>query len=561
MSNDIQFALDHLAHLLSDRRFEVPHYQRSYSWEPDQVEAFWDDLLANLNGEGERAAYFMGTIVTAESSGKSILIDGQQRLATTSLLLAALRDAYSAKGDHKRANGVEGRYLSSFDIESAGEVSHLKLNDEDRDFFQSTVIDGRVLTPMIGSHRRLSHAQEYLREHLASDLDTAEDWFQRALDWERLLTQRVAVILISVPDAANGFVIFETLNDRGAPLTISDLLRNYLMATAGDQHLDEVQDAWGRVLLNLGLQREESVFVDFVRQDWSSLHGATREKDLYRAIRRRTASSAEVVAYTSRLPNAARNYAGLLDAQHELWTQFPDDVGASVAALLRLELGQYRPLALAVLEVFTPDEQRRTFRALVSWAVRGLLASNIGGGVTERAYGRAAVGVRDGSLASADDVLSLLRPIVPTDRDFRRFFSAASVPKASVARYLMTALERHHQGETWPELVESGFGEGMRLQAIMPRDADPQQWSGFRADEIKSLAARLGNYVLLAEPEKSLDKAADFASRRMRLETSTVQLSRSVGGFEVWSAATIETRQTAFADLAVSIWPREPRSI
>jgi hypothetical protein len=557
MSSRIAFDLEHLAHFLGDRSFEVPPYQRSYAWKDDQVSAFWRDLLEALDSEADE--YFMGTIVSSRKDGVSTVIDGQQRLATTSLLLAGLRDAYAARGDSARARGVQEKYLASFDLASATHVPRMRLNDEDRDFFQDVVINGVARAPEIGSHRRLAHAQEYLRRRMNEDLASHDgDWLQRANDWVKLLTDRVAVIVIDVPQVADGFVIFETLNDRGAPLTISDLLRNFLMSQAGAK-LAAVEDAWGVVLLNLGLSEEESTFVDFFRQYWSSLHGATREKDLFREIRREITDSPSAVRFSESLPGSSRAYAALLDAQHEMWSELPEETGASVAALLRLELGQYRPLALAVLDEFTRDEQARTFRALVAWAVRGLIAGGIGGGVTERAYGRAASDVRNSELKTTADLYRQLLPIVPNDRDFRSAFSIMSVPRTSVARYLLTSIERAEQGIVRPEIATDDFGAGLRLQTVLPKSATPESWPDVPADDLRSAAALLGNYVLLAEGDPSLPRAGDFSTRKAVLAGSAIATTRKVAEAKTWSLEAVHERQTGFAERAVEIWPREPR--
>lgn len=561
-SSDIQFKREYLAHLLQDRRFVVPPYQRSYAWDEDQVHAFWNDLRTNLDRDGAGSDYFMGTVVAAKGAAdeRFTIIDGQQRLATTSLLLAAVRDAYHARNDDQRSEKIQASYLASFEMESATFRPHLLLNNEDREFFQSVVVDRQPQQPRIDSHRRLARAQEYLRRRLDEDLNAQDDWLGRAIEWERLLLKAVSVIAIDVPDEAEGFVIFETLNDRGAPLTISDLLRNYLMRTSGSDALPVVQEAWGGVLLSLGLQDEDSVFVDFLRQDWSSVHGATREKDLYREIRKETSTSQAAKAYAERLPGAALNYAALLDAQHEIWRNYPPELGESVGALLRLDLGQYRPLALAVLDTFDEDEQKRTFRALVSWAVRGLLSTKIGGGSAERAYGKAAIGVRAGRLTTSEDVLEQLLPIVPNDRDFSEAFAAASVPRTTVARYLMAAIERSQQQIARPELVGYDFSDNYRLQRIIPREADTEnQWPEFTADELKAGASKLGNYVLLGDADGAVPKALTFAERRTLFASSYVSTTRAVAAYESWSPVAIAERQRTFANIACAVWPRNPR--
>lgn len=85
-------SVDGIGHLLSDRLISVPDYQRSYSWGEVEVEELWRDLeKARSAGVQE---YFLGSIVTTTATGsdRHLVIDGQQRLATVSLLYAAMRD-------------------------------------------------------------------------------------------------------------------------------------------------------------------------------------------------------------------------------------------------------------------------------------------------------------------------------------------------------------------------------------------------------------------------------------------------------------------------------------
>src|SRR4051794_22888634 len=102
--------------LLLDRRLAVPKYQRSYSWTDEEVEELWDDLTRAVN-EGD-PDYFLGSVVlsddsdTADDDAESpFVIDGQQRLATISLLLVAIRDVYLAESKDRRVEKVE-RFLS-----------------------------------------------------------------------------------------------------------------------------------------------------------------------------------------------------------------------------------------------------------------------------------------------------------------------------------------------------------------------------------------------------------------------------------------------------------------
>lgn len=105
------FNPDAIGHVLTDRRLVVPIYQRSYSWDDEEIVDFWTDLNSAL--EEGNAQYFLGNIVLSEegTNGNYSIIDGQQRLATTLILLAAIRNEFKRRGDVRRAKIVhDGLY-------------------------------------------------------------------------------------------------------------------------------------------------------------------------------------------------------------------------------------------------------------------------------------------------------------------------------------------------------------------------------------------------------------------------------------------------------------------
>lgn len=141
-------------------RIEVPEWQRSYSWTTDEIESFWQDLIAfdaqypddNVNGE----EYFLGSVVLVTGGATNLLLDGQQRLATATILLSVLRDARRDYSSDASAR-LQNKYISDFD-DATGTTTHvLTLNVYDRDFFRSEVRDEPSnphvrATPSVKSH-------------------------------------------------------------------------------------------------------------------------------------------------------------------------------------------------------------------------------------------------------------------------------------------------------------------------------------------------------------------------------------------------------------------------
>src|SRR5262245_57780406 len=123
-----------IASILAQHQLSVPLNQRSYAWEDTHVQALFHDLAKAIDGGAK--LYFLGTIVlTHGPKGLRQVADGQQRLATVSILIAAIRDYLIELGDLKGANSYSEEYLCKYNVRSKGSEPRLHLNVEDHEFF------------------------------------------------------------------------------------------------------------------------------------------------------------------------------------------------------------------------------------------------------------------------------------------------------------------------------------------------------------------------------------------------------------------------------------------
>ena len=185
----IQFGLAGIAHELKSRLLAVPIYQRSYAWTADELGDFWNDLRAEFSESAPE--YFLGTLVLTRQASppRDTIIDGQQRLATTSVLLAAIRDEFIARHDKTRADIVQRDYLSTSDLASATEISRLTLNSEDAHFFERRIVNSDIaVAPSRPSHHLLVAAYEHFRREIKKVADDAgPDWATRLTQWVEFL--------------------------------------------------------------------------------------------------------------------------------------------------------------------------------------------------------------------------------------------------------------------------------------------------------------------------------------------------------------------------------------
>ena len=258
-----------LEDLFRKRMFRVPDYQRSYSWEAQQVREFLEDLELL----GHNRYHYTGTVVLNEShngpqkmdeDGNTYvavdIVDGQQRLTTIVLLLDAIRKLFSDFSERAQvlSRGIEKNYIATRGINGQS-LFKLSLNKDTDHFFKSSILakEPSVEGPKITSERRLAEGKEqirnYLDTHIAFHGTAGEEWLLNL--YAKVATQ-LRFTFYQVEDDAEVGVIFEVMNDRGKPLTNLEKVKNFLLyvSTALDipnELSKSVNEAWGEILRRL----------------------------------------------------------------------------------------------------------------------------------------------------------------------------------------------------------------------------------------------------------------------------------------------------------------------
>jgi uncharacterized protein with ParB-like and HNH nuclease domain len=558
----IRIHLDGIGHLLQDSKLQVPTYQRSYAWTDKNVTQLFRDLgTAIIEGDKE---YFLGSIVLiGEATDRPSVVDGQQRLATMTILLAAMRDYFEQKGDAERANKIESDYLLETDLRTQEQTPKLKLNETDNDFFYKRILTKissphRKEKPSKESHDRIAKAAELAAEQVNAIATTTNDPTNRLIDWLEFIGKQARVIRIQVPDDANAYRIFETLNDRGLKLALSDLVKNYLFHKADDR-IGEAQKSWVAMASILEAAQDEELIVDFIRHLWSSEFGLTREKVLYDKIKERITSKQRAIDLTNKLASAAKTYAAIINTDHELWNKYGSDTKTYMATLNLMGMTQIRPLLLAILEKFTPGEIKKSMRLFVSWAVRFLVVGGLGGGPLESHYSERATDVTSGRITKASELTKAMRLVLPTDGEFQTKFATATVSKQPLARYYLRVLERQMVGETEPELVPNPNEEEINLEHILPQSLS-RDWKHFDPETARSYVKRIGNLALMKKTGNNAVGNERFTDKARSYSSSELELTKAIPTFAIkgeWTKESIETRQQKLAEIAVKAWPNK----
>ncbi|MFG1916772.1 DUF262 domain-containing protein [Micromonospora sp. NPDC048898] len=549
VADPAQFDHDRLGHLLSDRLLKVPRFQRSYAWDGSNVEEFIDDLESARNAGN---SYFMGTIVLAEDAEdptRQLIVDGQQRLTTTAVLLAAIRDRLRDVGREDLADSVDQKYLQAFELDQEERVTRLVPNPVDVVTYES-MLGGKLDTAQSVA---LVRSYELCRRYTERVAPTATQ-YRELVNIVTQLDKDVQVLLAVAANVSEAYVIFETLNDRGADLTTADLLKNYLFSQAG-AYLAAVEGAWSRIS---GRFDRPDDLVKFIRHDYSSRNGKATNRQLYKSLQRNIGSGPRrVLDYLTRLEKSLDVYLALRDPDHPRWQALSFDVRDSLLAYRRFGFESSMPLLLAAADLWSDERAGRLINKVAAWSVRAVVAGRLGGGQAEEAFCEGALAVATGQAQTQDKVRDKLTRIIPDDTDFAQAFLNYGAITSTRAKYLLACLERQlvasQGGGT--EALPDWSSKAVTIEHICARSSSRDVFDSDQDyDRFRATRDSLQNLTLI---ERTINRGLDdkpFVEKRETYLRSRFALTRELGQVDEWSITNADSRGRALARLAVSAW-------
>jgi Protein of unknown function DUF262/Protein of unknown function (DUF1524) len=596
-------------------QYQVPVYQRNYAWDEDNWASLWEDIEGildrHLNDPGSQPPprHFLGAIVIelqhfgVGGMETRFVIDGQQRLTTSQLLLAAAAMELEERGATGQAAELRSLTLNH-DQAAVGDLRFkiwpAKAN---RDAFKAVIegaaADGEGMAGAFWFFRRSITAwlESPPRSLPAGDPEdaspTPELIAERMTGLHTALRDLVYAVTINLDEDDNAQVIFETLNARGTPLSALDLTKNGLFLQAERAGLSEevvadLHDAhWQPVFeADRYWQEEETQGRDRrSRGEWFLFHWLAMElgevvgtKDLYDAFRRKKLVADDRPPIEELLITLCR------DAQtyRHLW----DQPAGSPERMFFHRLGTLDtttvlPLVLLLFRSpeVTQTVRRRGLAAVESWLVRRALLR-----YQSRAYNRLAtrlLAAAKRDLTHADvEIVAELRgwtantDLWPSDEVLQRTFVEEQfynrVGQARV-RLALEACEQMLRDGPKTEPVE--LPDGLSIEHAMPQDWGVH-WPSPDGGDDEALAARaarvdrIGNLTLVTTPLNSamkhspwtkasaVDPTAAPHEKRIELEKhSVLLLNQRLCEAEIWDDEAIDARSGDLAELIATAWP------
>jgi len=550
-------------------QFVIPIWQRTYSWEWDQWQDLWEDLmdLYERLRKGESANHFLGPIVlktVEEKVGKitrRVIIDGQQRLATLLLLCALIRDKARGNGDDKLAEEIDDHLLFNEYAKKTEDKPKLCPTEADRKIFNKILsAEG---SEELGEDNQLSAAYAFFEYKFEEEKDR--------FDLEGLLNciRALKMVTIRLEEDDNPNRIFETLNFRGKELAQADLVRNYFMMAVEDESIADqlYKSIWFPMQQNLGkgtLERAENL-EDFIRHYVIMIKHATVKKDeTYREVRQRLkyATQDEVISELKTISTYSKHYEKLLFPERE--SNMP--IGRGIERLNRLRVGVHYPFLLKVYNGFENgtiniEDFLIVLKTIESYVVRRIFQRLPTHSLNRLFADLCKLPQKDIAEALQSEFAgkeSWAAQYWPSDSEFKESFSTLPIYSISPerCRFVLKTLEESLEH---PEKVDLS---GLWIEHVMPETLS-QAWKDYLGESWEDIydtyVHTIGNLTLIAPSLNESIKNKIFSEKKKEwYQESNVSLTKEINKkWDEWRPDGIQGRAKVLAERALKIWPRE----
>jgi uncharacterized protein with ParB-like and HNH nuclease domain len=530
-------------------------FQRDYSWTKVEVEQLWNDIINTINEK--RNEHFMGAVVVNNSKKPELLIDGQQRLATISLLMCVIRDVAKEEKEERLSVLISDKYLGSTNIRTYEPEPKLILNEINDQVYKENILEYKgvdclkkkaKLENLEKSNKLLINAYLQLYLNIKNYTLNKESLAESLVEIVECIRDKLVIIVIAVADEANAYLIFETLNDRGLDLSISDLLKNYIFLKA-ENKLQEIQKKWEAINRSVG--RFE--VTKFIRHYWLSKYDVIREKELYHAIRDKFKSQSGVVTFVSSLTESAEIYGALEDSQNSFWNLNDVSFKSDIAALKLFKVSLCYSLLLAAKESLEEDVFSKVLRMMVIISFRYNIVCGFKPTPLEYAYSKTAKYIRKQKPKAAKLIFEKLAEFYPSDKVFAENFEKMTVNTSQLARYILAAINNYYMDNK--ELITNPSGSEVNLEHILPQKPSEQWLTLLPGVDIDSYIDRLGNMTLLDSiPNRKLGNALFQEKCSQAYAHSKLKITTELLKYQTWEPKQIDERQEHMAKIACHIW-------
>lgn len=581
-----------------NEQFLIPSYQRRYAWRFPQQSALFKDIDMLLENDGHlfgmlilHTGMYHGGINTVD------VVDGQQRLTTTTILLKAMMDKFKELNFEFQSNQIaQLLYCGDFTKRKKRKLVLGELDEPDMEsLFQNKL--GKI------KNQRIKEAHTTFVNFLNESIEKeGTEWLE--LYYQKLL-HRAKIIRLDVPEAKDAYKLFETINNRGLRLSATDILKNFILghtAKIDDETLQKSKDLWAELIINLDDINSD----DFFRQYVSSIytrkisktklieefkkhyfknvkdveklgeymynHGEVEEEsmeedaneiesfDIQEDSEDENNSRVSVVEYLQDIVNSSNCYRKIVFAE------FNDN---KINQLLKdLKSIKSFPTYIFLMHFLQFDNITRKDKVKVLKMIASLM-------LRRHVVGRSTA-YNDDIFANllrldnedenyVNNIKNVLIEDYPDDEEFEDRFAVHELKERVIdrARYILTQIEYHITGNT--DELSIGNTEDVHVEHIIPKAIDTKkskkeygEWMEYLSGNVilehKKRVNRIGNMTLFSGTLNIKVSNNPFLDKRKEYKKSNILLTKNLGEYKFFKFQHLDERGKELAVLAKNIW-------
>lgn len=552
--------------LNTSRQFIVPIFQRNYSWQKSQYEQLWFDILRASKFK-EKQNHFIGSIVYIDMGTPAgrpqqlLLIDGQQRLTTISILLCAIKDyvqKFNLETKLINLAKIKNQFLYNSD-EIDEDKYKLLLNVQDKETYIK-LIDNTIFT-VNKPATNIIKCYEFFYEHI-------EDFIKQDGQIDEIYAGIFKLSLVSISldkDSDNPQMIFESMNSTGKDLSQTDLLRNYLLMDLTPEKQTRLYKTYWKPMEELfgeDIYKNDVNKFDYFIRDFLTLKSDTgyicKINNVYENFKRYYLdNNCEKFAVLKDLFTYAKYYACI-----DLLQEKDDELKLYWQEFKKLDSHVVYPFLLKLYDdysrqILIKEDFKKILQVVISYLWRRAICE-----IPTNSLSKTFATLYQ-AVDKEDYVNSIIKAFVfksiykrfPSDYEVREKLQTKDIYHFRLRKYLLEALENYYHKEPI-DLNTANY----TIEHIMPQNIEHnllwQQMLGEDWQEVHSLYLHtLGNLTITGyNAEMSNKSFGEKVNGESGFKHSHLKLNESIAQCDVWNKKAIQRRTNILTDIILKIW-------
>lgn len=541
--------------LTENKRYFIPEYQRPYSWSIDNVNQLLDDLETSFTNE--EPEYFIGSMICIKKDDNFFeVVDGQQRLTTLSLVLTQLKKLINKQGVKE---DLQKRVLPVDVYADKPTEPRLTVRKKEFNLYKYYILqDDQNYLPQKPTDTELLFIEnsDFIHRYLSNkDQSTLNNF-------AKYILQNVFCVFVTTENFASSFRLFNVLNNRGLPLSNSDLLKNSLFEFAENNKLNKIQveENWQEIENLIGVKN----FDKFL-----SINKISEKKDRNRVTKQDYESylqslkiefNGNAVSMSISLLNSAKNYTKIIEND---FSEFNDKIlERRIRTLSNLSNDEWIPSLLAFLNKISNGSvnlKKIDFPIFVEI----FEAVYIQGWIKKQIKSqREAVAYTALALINNDRNFNEIINGILNHSDDQGFLAALDLPiyeprpnQVALLRSILMRIDMEMQDLS----VSKTYNGRITIEHILPQKINNEYWQKeFNTSQHEYWVHRIGNLTLISGHKNSEAQNSDFPRKKLIYKKLNNRVSfditKDVYEKDVWNISTIQERHKKLKDLMIKLW-------